>query len=166
MAKKINKPKEAQANETQEASADEFDTDDMPMSEKNLSNPYDASGVGTSVEDSPEKEEAANLTPSSDVPSFTVEKQVEDGTTPAIVYPKILAGRCEFCGQDYSECKHYKGVPIKCSYCPAEVDTTAFRQRTLFVYALPETPNRLICVCDDYNCTKKHQERFSRKVYT
>lgn len=123
-----------------------------------------------------------------------VELVVENAVVKAKVWPRIIGGVCEFCGgeimnpekgtvvgsyrlfgypdpnntedfMDYNKfgkCRHYKGEKIRCSYCRG--DARRLVRRTLNVFSLPETPNKLIVVCNDYKCQKKHTERFSKAV--
>ncbi|MCL5436077.1 MAG: hypothetical protein M1275_03270 [Patescibacteria group bacterium] len=136
MAKKTTKKDKLTpaSGATPEASeqTDELNLDDVP-SEATEETTLPA------IEDSPEKEDLQNLS-EQDVPSYSVDKQVEGAVVPAKVHPPIRAGICEFCGIPFEQCKHYKGLPMKCSYCPAGEDDKLFRSRVLNVYELFDKP--------------------------
>lgn len=85
-------------------------------------------------------------------------------------HPQIRGGVCEWCGvldpntpsqYQYKLCPHYRGMNIRCSYCPAEKDPDeVVRSTKLEVVEHPDKPGVLIAVCSSYDCEKKHQERF------
>lgn len=61
-------------------------------------------------------------------------------------------------------CRHehnYKGMQIKCSYCPIDTDFRAIAKiRTFNIYQHPENRSVLIICCSDFRCERKHQSRF------
>ena len=74
---------------------------------------------------------------------------------------------CEFRpGEDYCRHEHnYKGLQIRCSYCPLDQDMRfVIKARTLLVFQHPDDSRRIIMVCSDYRCQKKHQDRFRINV--
>ncbi len=95
-------------------------------------------------------------------------------------YPDITGGVCDFCGvitglepsevqyqiTHVANCPYSAigGVPfIRCSYCPDNVDPVEVIKRArLSVHQHPDHPNQLIAVCDSYNCSQKHLQRFKR----
>lgn len=97
------------------------------------------------------------------------------GTTPLVHhYPEIRSGVCEWCGiindklpstEQYKLCPHFnflRGGELKCSYCPMERDQhEVVRLHKLNVYDSPFNSTELVIVCDDYECTRKHQARFT-----
>ena len=116
-----------------------------------------------------------------------VEMRVESAGVPATVMPKILAGVCEFCGpgrydprkspgelvENYrvdpdtqlGNCQHYKGIRMRCSYCPISADwKDNIIHRSHNVYVSPLNPQELIVVCDDMRCQDKHIKRFTPQI--
>lgn len=85
---------------------------------------------------------------------------VEKSTPDAIRHPDIRAGVCEFCGQHHTDCQHYKGVDIYCTYCGRR---DIISSRSLKVYSLKSNPKQLIIVCDDFGCSNSHINRFTKK---
>jgi len=86
-------------------------------------------------------------------------------------YPEIRGGTCEWCGVkdptqpatiQYQLCDHFKGLgELRCSYCdetrnPEDVIYHA----TLNVHDHPDNPDKLVVVCDSYDCSQKHLARF------
>lgn len=86
--------------------------------------------------------------------------RVENRVPQAINMPDINSGMCEYCGTKYSDCQHYKGVDIHCTYCQR---SDIIGERKLVVKALADKPGVLIVVCNDYNCVKKHRDRYPTK---
>lgn len=76
------------------------------------------------------------------------------------------------CEKDFREgetyCRHehsYKNLPIRCTYCPLDVDVRGvLKTRTFYIFQSPNDPKKLIMVCSDYRCTTKHQQRFQQQV--
>lgn len=77
----------------------------------------------------------------------------------AIVRPRIVSGKCEFDGQHYTECEHYAGMEVFCSYCGSGQDV--LDQREVHVYSLPQRPHEYIFVCSDFKCTDAHRKKFT-----
>lgn len=86
-------------------------------------------------------------------------------------YPEIRCGVCEYCGikdpnqpswVQYQLCDHFRDIgPIRCSYCdetknPDEVIISS----TINVHEHPQDPNKLVVVCNSYDCSQKHIARF------
>lgn len=89
-------------------------------------------------------------------------------------YPKVHGGLCERCGvidknfdsnQQYKLCEHYRGKQLWCSYCPPAVDPDeVIRRATIMVMDSPDDASELVVLCDSYDCTKKHQDRFRKNA--
>ena len=89
-------------------------------------------------------------------------------------YPRIMGGVCEACGvidrskkstEQYKLCKHYQHIAqIQCSYCSSLVnpDDVIYHQ-IMNVAAHPNDPSQLVIWCQQYDCLKKHEERFKNK---
>lgn len=86
------------------------------------------------------------------------------------VFPKVLGGQCEFCGTldpyqpgdlQYKLCPHYRGMNLKCVYCPPNKDQDeVVRNSTLLVREHPYRPGELLVWCQSFECRKKHEEAF------
>ena len=86
------------------------------------------------------------------------------------VFPKVLGGQCEFCGTldpyqpgelQYKLCPHYRGMNLKCVYCPQSKDQDeVVRNSTLLVREHPYRPGELIVWCQSFECRKKHEQAF------
>lgn len=107
----------------------------------------------------------------------------------ANVLPKVINNICERCGvpihgdwvydqknakgwraakpgddpSKITKCKHYSRVDLICGYCR---NPEMGKQRTIFVYSLPEKPNVLITCCNDLKCREKHMKRFSSSDFS
>ena len=89
-------------------------------------------------------------------------------------FPQVRGGVCEWCGildsntpsqYQYKMCPHYRGMNLRCSYCPAEKDPDeVVRSTKLEIVEHPDKPGVMIVVCSSYECEKKHQERFRQSV--
>lgn len=87
-------------------------------------------------------------------------------------FPQVRGGQCEFCGtidkdlpgdQQYKLCTHYRGMDLKCVYCPQAKDQDeVVRNSTLNVAEDPYHPGELIVWCGAFECVKKHETRFRR----
>lgn len=85
-------------------------------------------------------------------------------------YPQVRGGICEYCGvQDpnqpsqyqYKLCVHYRGMQLRCTYCPEAKDSDDVNYHsTLNVAEHPDNPNKLVVWCNSYDCSKRHLERF------
>ena len=86
-------------------------------------------------------------------------------------YPKVTGGICEHCGVmdnlqpsevQYTLCPHFKDIGmLRCSYCdesknPVEVIKSA----EINIHGHPDNPDKLVVVCDSYECSQKHLARF------
>lgn len=85
-------------------------------------------------------------------------------------YPNVRGGICDRCGvldqnvdsvNQYKLCEHYRGKQLHCSYCPGTKDPDeVIRHSVLQVMDSPTNPNELVVVCNSYECSKRHLERF------
>lgn len=85
-------------------------------------------------------------------------------------FPEVRGGQCEFCGTldpnqpgdlQYKLCPHYRGMDLKCVYCPHSKDQDeVVRNSTLNVAEHPYRPGELIVWCKSFECSKKHEEAF------
>lgn len=91
------------------------------------------------------------------------------------MFPHIIGGVCEYCGildntkpstEQYKLCPHFKTFgEMRCSYCPENVDPTeVVAHADIKVHGHPDNPNKLVVVCDTYNCSRAHEARFKRSV--
>lgn len=86
--------------------------------------------------------------------------------------PEVRGGVCEFCGvidpnvdshNQYKLCEHFRGMQLRCSYCPAEKDPDEIIKRSnVNVAEHPDKPGTLVVWCDSYECSGKHIARFKR----
>lgn len=87
-------------------------------------------------------------------------------------WPQVRGGTCEFCGtldanfpaeQQYKLCPHYRGMQLRCSYCDESKDPDqVIGHSVLNVHGHPDNPDKLVVVCDSYNCSRAHEARFRR----
>lgn len=87
-------------------------------------------------------------------------------------FPQVRGGVCEFCGVldpnvpsqfQYKLCGHYRGMQLRCSYCPETKDPDEVNYHSnLNIASHPDNPNTLIVWCDSYNCSDAHLKRFQR----
>lgn len=85
-------------------------------------------------------------------------------------FPQVRGGTCEFCGvmdnqqpgdQQYKLCPHYRGMDLRCVYCPLSKDQDeVVRNSTLNVAEDPFSPGTLLVWCGSFDCSRKHLERF------
>lgn len=85
-------------------------------------------------------------------------------------FPQVRGGQCEACGTldpnqpgdlQYKLCPHYRGMDLKCVYCPAHKDhEEVVRNSTLNVAEHPYRPGELLVWCRAFECTRKHEEAF------
>ena len=86
-------------------------------------------------------------------------------------YPEIRGGVCEWCGIldknvpsqfQYQLCDHFRGMgEMRCSYCDETKNPTdVVLKSVLNIHAHPDNPNRLVVVCNSYECSDKHIKRF------
>lgn len=87
-------------------------------------------------------------------------------------HPQVRGGVCEYCGvidgnypsqHQYKLCPHYRGMQLRCSYCPENKDPDeVVTHAVLNVAEHPDNPNTLIVWCDSYECSRAHEARFKR----
>jgi hypothetical protein len=87
-------------------------------------------------------------------------------------FPQVRGGVCEFCGVldpnvpsqfQYKLCGHYRGMQLRCSYCPENKDPDEINYHSnLNIASHPDNPNTLIVWCDSFNCSDAHLKRFQR----
>lgn len=87
-------------------------------------------------------------------------------------FPQVRGGICEYCGvidsnqpseYQYKLCPHYRGMQLRCSYCPDNKNPDeVIGHHTLNVAGHPDDPNTIIAWCDSYDCSRKHEVRFKR----
>ena len=85
-------------------------------------------------------------------------------------FPEVRGGQCEYCGtldanqpgdMQYKLCPHFRGMELKCVYCPASKDQEeVVRNSTLNVAEHPYRPGELVVWCKSFECSKKHEEAF------
>lgn len=89
-------------------------------------------------------------------------------------FPQVRGGICEFCGvldpntpsqYQYKLCPHYRGLQLRCSYCPENKDPDeVVYHANLNVAESPFNQNQMIVWCDSYECSRAHENRFKRAV--
>lgn len=85
-------------------------------------------------------------------------------------FPQVRGGICEHCGvidpaqpsqYQYKLCPHYRGMQLRCTYCPQSKDSDdVIYHSTLNIAEHPDNPDKLVVWCNSYDCSKKHLERF------
>ena len=85
-------------------------------------------------------------------------------------HPQVRGGICEFCGvmdanqpsqYQYKLCPHYRGMQLRCVYCPESKDPDdIIYHADLNIAEHPDNPDKLVVWCNSYDCSKKHTERF------
>lgn len=85
-------------------------------------------------------------------------------------FPEVRGGQCEFCGTldpyqpgdlQYKLCPHYRGMDLKCVYCPMSKDADeVVRNSTLNVAEHPYRPGELLVWCKSFECSKAHEQAF------
>lgn len=100
----------------------------------------------------------------------TIERQGDSSAPYVVHFPQVRGGVCEFCGVidhqqpsqfQYKLCPHYRGMQLRCTYCPKSKDADdVIYHATLNVAEHPSNPNQLVVWCNSYECSKKHEERF------
>jgi len=85
-------------------------------------------------------------------------------------FPRVIGGQCEFCGtldpyqpgdKQYKLCPHYRGMELKCVYCPLSKDQEeVVRNSRLNVARHPYRPEELLVWCGSFSCTQKHEQAF------
>ncbi len=102
--------------------------------------------------------------------NMQVERVTSGGSGTTLEFPEVRGGICEWCGvldgnqpsqYQYKLCPHYRGMQLRCSYCPETKDTDdVINHSTLRVLQHPDSPGKLIIHCDSYECLKKHEQRW------
>lgn len=106
-------------------------------------------------------------------PARTIERQGQRSEAYTEYYPRVTGGICEFCGvvdnkmpatEQYKLCVHFKDMgELRCSYCPETVNPEeVVYHSTLNIHGHPDNPQKLVVVCDAYNCSRAHEARFKR----
>lgn len=85
-------------------------------------------------------------------------------------FPQVIGGTCEYCGvidanypaQDqYKMCEHYRGMQLRCSYCPESKNPDeVVRSSGLNVAESPNNPGTLIVWCSSFECSAAHNKRW------
>lgn len=105
----------------------------------------------------------------------TIERQHQQGVAYTYMYPRVISGICEYCGvidsklpstEQYKLCSHFSKIgELRCSYCPDNVDSTdVVYHGELKIHVHPDNSEKLVVVCDSYNCSQKHINRFKQSV--
>lgn len=91
------------------------------------------------------------------------------------MYPKVRGGQCEACGTldnnteaiyQYKLCPHFRGMTLECSYCdPTKDPNEVIRYSVMKIHDHPYDKDemgrpKLVVVCDSYECSTKHTNRF------
>lgn len=102
-------------------------------------------------------------------PKIKLDVAVENTEIPAKRWPDIRVGTCEFCGvmdkhevawKQYQHCPHYKGIDVRCIYCPAGTDMEdVIKGRTIKVRERLDRPGVLTMWCSDMKCEDAHWKR-------
>lgn len=130
-----------------------------------------ASGTAPQMRVTPNIEVSVPVKPSYVNPrNMQLERQGADTVPASNRYPTIRGGVCDWCGVldpnypahlQYKLCPHYRGMDMKCIYCPAEKDQIeVLRISELQVAEHPYKPGVLVAWCNSTDCSKKHIERF------
>lgn len=101
----------------------------------------------------------------------TIERQGIISTPITKYYPKVIGGVCEFHGildnrqpseVQYTLCDHFKDIGLlRCSYCDESRDPVeVIKSATINIHGHPDNPDKLVVVCDNFNCSQKHLARF------
>lgn len=103
-----------------------------------------------------------------------VERQGDLSSPSSFRYPQVRGGICEFCGVldpnqpsqfQYKLCPHYRGLQLRCTYCPASKDPDdIIYHANMNVASHPDNPGKLVVWCDSYDCSRAHEKRFSRSA--
>lgn len=106
----------------------------------------------------------------------TLERESGISAPMVAFYPEVRGGVCEYCGVldgaypsevQYKLCPHYRGMNLRCTYCPAEKlspdgasSSEVIRNSVFHIADHPSDPGKLVAWCNSYDCSKKHLERF------
>lgn len=102
-----------------------------------------------------------------------IERQGTKSVPYTRMYPRVIGGICEYCGVmnsnqpatvQYQLCPHFKEMgELRCTYCPETANPTEVIGRSdMKIHEHPDNPNKLVVVCDSYNCARAHEARFNR----
>lgn len=100
-----------------------------------------------------------------------VERQGNKSEPYTIRHPQVRGGVCEFCGVldrntpsqfQYKLCPHYRGMQLRCSYCPENKDPDEVIGHAILNIADSPDGQTLIVWCDSYECSRAHETRFKR----
>lgn len=125
------------------------------------------------------RETPGTLPQSAQVPNYSEQPRnmrlSSRGATSAPVsrrFPQVRGGQCEFCGTidpyqpgdvQYKLCPHYRGMELRCQYCPAHKDSSeVVRNNTLNVAEHPYHPGELVVWCKSFECSKAHEQAFKQ----
>ena len=89
-------------------------------------------------------------------------------------FPQVRGGTCEHCGTmdsnqpghyQYKLCPHYRGMDLKCVYCPQSKDQEeVVRNSVLNVAEDPYNPGSLVVWCGSFECSKRHEQKYKRSA--
>ena len=124
----------------------------------------------------------ATETPVAPQPKWTMPHEMKlgratsSGAPQTHFFPEVRGGVCEYCGvidenypseYQYKLCPHYRGMQLRCRYCPESKDPDdVINHSRLQVAEHPYHPGELMAWCDSYECTKKFHEEFDRGART
>lgn len=145
-----------------------------------------------------EKLEEEKIVPPSEPSELVVDEYVDSGVKPYFFRPSIICGICEHCGSieyvggdvtqrknkdgeaeydykggkwqtlDATECKHYKGLQIRCTYCGEQFTglktklgkfAEILATRIVYVMSFVDQPKKVVMYCDSFECKEKHIRR-------
>lgn len=87
-------------------------------------------------------------------------------------FPEVRGGTCEYCGvvdqnvdskeiQQYQLCPHYRGMVLRCRYCPASKDASDISAHSVLrVLQHPDKPDTLLIHCNSFECMEKLKKEF------
>jgi hypothetical protein len=100
----------------------------------------------------------------------TIERQGDISAPYSVRHPQVRGGICEWCGvmdsnqpsqYQYKLCPHYRGMQLRCTYCPQTKDSDdVIYHADLNIAEHPDNPDKLVVWCNSYECSRKHEERF------
>jgi len=131
---------------------------------------------GTEPQKAPETEAQPVVAPTP-APRRTLERHGSRAVPVTRRLPQVRGGVCEYCGIidnkvpsqfQYKLCPHFReiveslgGGPIRCSYCDANKDpdeVIGFSKMNIAEH--PDRPGTFIAWCDQYKCSRAHEQRF------
>lgn len=105
---------------------------------------------------------------------LTIERQGGKTVPVTAIYPRVVGGVCEFCGvldsnipsqYQYKLCPHFRGINLRCSYCPEAKNPDDVNYHSiLHIHGHPDHPDKLVVVCDSYECSRRHTERYVQSL--